>query len=222
MLPQPAASCGNRRDPGFERQGSNAVACGCTTRRGNAHRTDTAENREVLYPWHPWAGCIVLVHEVIEKADGVVLRCSRDGGATGRWLELAAWMFDRVACLPMQLARRPCADFAALSRLSALLAETAGCDGRISSSNTPVLGSTGEPCDQNPGDAHATPRPPSCESSQANPSARPIRFIRPDRIRSADVANASRRDASGSDRPHGAASPRTRPRRSSDPDGGGR
>lgn len=152
----------------------------CTTRRGNAHRTDTAENREVLYPWHPWAGCIVLVQEVIEKADGVVLRCSRDSGATGRWLELPAWMFDRVACLPMQLARRPCVDFAALSRLSALLAETAGCDGRISSSNTP------------------------------------------DQLRSADMANAPRRNASGSDRPHGAASPRTRPRPSSDPDGGGR
>ena len=60
----------------------------CTTRSGNAHKTDKAEERGVLYPWHPWVGCVVLVHEVIEKADGVVLRCSRDGEATGRWLEL--------------------------------------------------------------------------------------------------------------------------------------
>ncbi len=51
----------------------------CTTRRGNAHRTDDAEECEVLYPWHPWAGCIVRVHETVEKADGTVLRCSRDG-----------------------------------------------------------------------------------------------------------------------------------------------
>jgi hypothetical protein len=49
----------------------------CTTRRGNAHRTDKAEEREVLYPWHPWVGHVVVAHEVIEKADGVVLRCSR-------------------------------------------------------------------------------------------------------------------------------------------------
>jgi hypothetical protein len=222
MLPRPAASVRSRRDPASERQGSNADACGCTTRSGNAHKTDKAEERGVLYPWHPWVGCVVLVHEVIEKADGVVLRCSRDGEATGRWLELPAWMFDRATCLSMQVACRPRVDFAALLVLSALLAETVGCDGRASSSNTPVSGSAREPCDQNPGDAHATPLPPSCESSQANSSARPIRFIGPDRLRSADVANASRGDASGSDRPHGTASPRTRSRRSSDPDGGGR
>jgi hypothetical protein len=221
MLPRPAAGVRSRRDPASERQGSNAGACGCTTRSGNAHKTDKAEEREVLYPWHPWVGCVVLVHEVIDKADGVVLRCSRDGEATGRWLELPAWMFDRAACLPMQVARRPRVDFGALSALSVLLAETVGCDGRTSSSNTPVSGSAREPCDQNPGDAHAT-LPPSCESSQANPSARPIRFIGPDRLRSADVANASRGDASGSDRPHGAASPRTRPRRSSGSHRGGR
>ena len=87
----------------------------CTTRSGNAHTTDKSEEREVLYPWHPWVGCVVLVHAVIEKADGVVLRCSRDGEATGRRLELPARMFDRAACLPMQVARRPRVDFAALS-----------------------------------------------------------------------------------------------------------
>jgi hypothetical protein len=25
------------------------------------------EEREVLYPWHPWVGCIVRVHEMVEK-----------------------------------------------------------------------------------------------------------------------------------------------------------
>jgi len=64
-----------------------------TTRSGTAHKTDKVEERGVLYPWHPWVGCVVLVHDVIEKADGVVLRCSRDGEATVRWLELPAWMF---------------------------------------------------------------------------------------------------------------------------------
>ena len=146
----------------------NVAVLRCTTRSGNAHRTGKAEAREVFYPWHPWVGCVVLVHETIEKADSVVLRCSRDDGLTGRWLELPAWMFDRAACLLMQVARHPHVDFVALSALSALLAETVKCDGRPSSSNTPVSGSASEPCDQNPGDAHATPLPPSCKASQVH------------------------------------------------------
>ena len=161
-IAQPAMRRVRARTPRAPAPGSrsrHAAALCCTTRRGNAHKTDEAEEREVLYPWHPWVGCVVLVHEVIEKADGVVLRCSRDGEVAGRWLELTAWMFDRAACLPMQVARRPRVDFAALSVLLALLAETVGCDGRASSSNTPVSGSAREPCDQNPGDAHATPLP---------------------------------------------------------------
>jgi hypothetical protein len=95
----------------------------CTTRRGNAHRTDHAEECEVLYPWHPWAGCIVRVHEAVEKVDGTVLRCSRDGAAAERWLELPAWMFDRAMCLPMRIARDPFVEFAALAQLRELLAE---------------------------------------------------------------------------------------------------
>jgi hypothetical protein len=67
------------------RQGSNVVGGNCTTRRQNAHRT---EQRKVLYPWHPWAGCIVHIHEVIEKAAGDVGRCSHADGASGRPLEL--------------------------------------------------------------------------------------------------------------------------------------
>jgi hypothetical protein len=62
--------------------GSAGERC-CSTRRGNAHRTEVAEEREVLYPWHPWAGCIVHVHEAIEKVDGIVLRCSRVGALVG-------------------------------------------------------------------------------------------------------------------------------------------
>jgi hypothetical protein len=34
---------------------------------------NVTEPREVLYPWHPWAGCIVHVHEMIEKASGNAL-----------------------------------------------------------------------------------------------------------------------------------------------------
>lgn len=52
---------------------------------------------ELLYPWHPWARCLVHIHEVVEKAGGEVLRCSLTGRASGRWLEIPAWMFDRAA-----------------------------------------------------------------------------------------------------------------------------
>jgi hypothetical protein len=38
----------------------------------------------------------VWVHAVIEKADGVFFRCTLDGTETGRFLEIPAWMFDRL------------------------------------------------------------------------------------------------------------------------------
>jgi hypothetical protein len=69
------------------------------------HATEVGQEREVLYSWHPWAGCIVRVHETVEKVDGTVLRCSREGGSTERWLELPVWMFDRARCQPMRIAR---------------------------------------------------------------------------------------------------------------------
>src|SRR5271169_3315948 len=52
---------------------------------------------QLLYPWHPWAGCLVNVHEVVEKAGREIFRCSLSGRASGRWLEIPAWMFDRAA-----------------------------------------------------------------------------------------------------------------------------
>ena len=104
------------------RQGSNVAAGRCTTRRSNAHRT---EERKVLYPWHPWAGCIVHIHAVIEKAAGNVVRCSHDDGASGRLLELPIWMFDRAACAPMRVETFPQADIAALQAF----ADIARCDG---------------------------------------------------------------------------------------------
>jgi hypothetical protein len=74
------------------------------------------------------------VHETVEKADSTVLRCSRNGGATERWLEPPALIFDRAACLLMGIARDPRVDLAALSVLQALIAEAAECSGQILSS----------------------------------------------------------------------------------------
>lgn len=206
------------------RQGSNAVSGRCTTRRPNAHRTDDWQQREVLYRWHPWAGCVVHVHGLIEKASGDVLRCSRDDEAPGRWLELPAWMFDRAACLPMEIAACPRVDLAALSELWALLGEAAGGDGQTSL-NAPDSGAAGESHDPNRGDAHATPRSPSRELSEASPTTRPVRSAKCDQLGSvgASVAAASGRDAPGGDGSHRAPPLRRRPRRSrSSPEGGGR
>jgi len=73
---------------------------------------------------------VVDVHAVIEKSSGAVLRCSERGSGE-RWLELPAWMFDRAACLAVEIAVRPRVDMAVLSALGALLAAA----GRPPSSN---------------------------------------------------------------------------------------
>ena len=118
----------------------------CTTRLQNSHRT---EKREVFYLWHPWAGCIVQIHEVVEKASGNVARCSRDGVAEYRSLELPTWMFDRAACASMRMDTRPWVDVAALDALTTLLAEVAVTD--AAPSNAPVPGAQKASCDENPG-----------------------------------------------------------------------
>jgi len=94
---------------------TNACAFRCTTRLQNTHRT---EKREVFYLWHPWAGCIVHIHEVVEKASGNVARCSRDSELVYRAMELPTWMLDRAACASMHT--RPRGDVAALDALTTL------------------------------------------------------------------------------------------------------
>src|ERR1700676_498836 len=84
----------------------------CTTRRRNAH--GIAEY-ELLYPWHPWAGCLVHIHEVVEKAGREVFRCSLSGRASGRWLEIPAWMFDRAARAAWRVGAAPYVDIAVLT-----------------------------------------------------------------------------------------------------------
>ena len=151
-IAQPAMRRVLARTPPEPEPGSrsrHAAAPCCTTRRGNAHRTGIAEEREVLYPWHPWAGCVVHVHQAIEKVDGTILRCSRVGGGPG--LELPAWMFDRSICLAMRIVRDPYVEFAALGVLRELLANVDSKHGRCLSSNTPVSGAVSGARDQNRG-----------------------------------------------------------------------
>tara|TARA_R110002167_G_scaffold38412_17_gene119658 strand:- start:952 stop:1638 length:687 start_codon:yes stop_codon:yes gene_type:complete len=60
-----------------------------------------------LYPWHPWSGRQVHIHEVIEKGNVTVFRCSLSGHASDRWLEVPAWMFDRTADASWRIAAVP-------------------------------------------------------------------------------------------------------------------
>jgi hypothetical protein len=90
------------------------------------------------------AGCIVHIHEVIEKASGHVARCSRDDDeVVYRTLELPTWMFDRAVCSRMRMDTRPRPDVTALDALATLLAEVAVRD--AAPSNAPVPGAQVEP-----------------------------------------------------------------------------
>ena len=128
------------------RQGFDVVCGRCTTRFENAHRTIL---RELLYRYHPWSGRRVCVHGAIEKADGVVFRCTLSGSEADRGLEIPAWMFDRTVC-PDQEA--PFVSMGALAALSTLL-DLALKDG-VASSNVPLSSASRTSRDQNRGEAH--------------------------------------------------------------------
>jgi hypothetical protein len=135
------------------------VAAGCCTRRrDNAHKI---KELEVLYRWHPWFGHVVHVHEVIEQRAVSIVRCSLDGDASARWLELPQWMFDRAACLSIRLAASPHVDCAALIALKTCLADASGAGLRGGPlSNASVSGAGRSSRSQNRGVAHAAQVPP--------------------------------------------------------------
>jgi hypothetical protein len=95
----------------------------------------------------------VAIHEAVEKADGVVFRCTLSGSAADRWLEVPAWMFDRAACPhPPRLTASPFVSMDALSMLSDLLRRAL--KSPLSSSNAPHSGASKSSHDQNRGEAH--------------------------------------------------------------------
>src|SRR3979409_2107142 len=178
----------------------------CTTRRRNAH--GIAEY-ELLYPWHPWAGCLVHIHEVVEKAGREVFRCSLSGRASGQWLEIPAWMFDRAAGAAWRVGAAPYVDIAVLTALATLLQDVTSVSGAPSQlrDSSAALGSH----DANREDVHAAPAYRSPPSSQQSTSVRS--FLRPALRRGADAAMAgvARRDAPYTDEADGP--PDVRPRR---------
>ena len=184
----------------------------CTTRRGNAHGT---EEREVHYAFHPWTGCIVHIHEVIKKPSGDVVRCSRDGDATGRWLELPTWMLDRAACAAIRVEKGPCVHMAALSALMAVIRQASG-DGdgtHLVTSNALISGVTKNSHGSNRRVSDATPQsPPGC--SKHSETVRPVRSSERSRHRrgAARLADTARSDAPYADRPFDPPNPRPRTR----------
>src|SRR6202045_4334248 len=165
-----------------------ACARYCTTRRRNAH--GIAEY-ELLYPWHPWAGCLVHIHEVVEKAGREVFRCSLSGRASGRWLEFPAWMFDRAARAAWRVGAAPYVDIAVLTALATLLQDVTSVSGAPSQlrDSSAALGSH----DANRGDVHAAP---AYRSSPSSHQCKSIRSVLRPALRGADAAMAgvARRD----------------------------
>src|SRR5258708_1092486 len=155
-LPSGSAGCTVGRsmpDRAAGRRGSSAAGGDCTRRFENAHRTIL---RELLYPWHPWFGKLVAIHETIDKAGGVVFRCTLGGAHADRWLEIPAWMFDRAACPdPPRLVTTPFVNMSALSALFDLLPQALK-KRRSSSSKAPLSRASKFSHDQNRGwDDHA-------------------------------------------------------------------
>ena len=90
-----------------------------TTQQRNTHNI---ESREVRYPWHPWCGRVVAVHQTFAKSGrGVVSHCRIEENAEARHLEIPEWMFDSSICRRMQLAAVPTVSCEALLDLKSLL-----------------------------------------------------------------------------------------------------
>ena len=143
----------------------------CRTRRQNAHVID---GREVLYPWHPWFGLGVHVHQTIDKRLAGVFRCSLDGVRAGRWIELPAWMFERSTCLPMRIASSPRVQSGALVGLQNLLREPTNAASATGPSRVPVSGAGRDPRHQNRRSTDAKPAPRSRETPAASLTVRSV------------------------------------------------
>jgi len=161
MLPTDCA----RRNSGSPCPGRDGSEPRCTTQR---HKTHVTEAVEVLYPWHPWFGRVVYIHEVIERGGQRIFRCDLGEKQTARCMDVPAWMFDRAACLRIRRADTPEVELAALICLKALLAEVANRESAVAA----MVGARHS--FESRGDADATP-----QSSISNCSTRSVPTVDP-------------------------------------------
>src|SRR5579885_175390 len=80
--------------------------------------------REVLYPWHPLRGVVVIVKSVHRRGDIGIFRCHLPGNERRDCFEVPAWMFDREVCSRMEVLPSPRPSLACLLDLKRLLNET--------------------------------------------------------------------------------------------------
>lgn len=124
----------------------NGAENGCTTERQNTHGTEV---HELLYPWHPWSGRLIHIHQVLDKGIAV-FRCSLTSDAADRWLEIPVWMFDRIASAHWRTMPVPHVELASLRALARIL-EEAG-----TRSQREEIGAASDSHKASRGDVHAT------------------------------------------------------------------
>ena len=219
MPPPSTADVRSRPDPACADQGWNAVGVGCTTRRQNTHGI---EEREVLYPWHPWAGRLARVNEVVERKGGDVFRCVCRERSMDVVQDLPSWMFDRAACATVRILMNPLVDLAALRVLRALLNNITKDRALAQSppSNTPFLDATLRSHDQNRGETHARPATSSSSTSERDTAVRSIRGSRRRTAAKTRLGHAADADPPGADGSHGAIDPRSQRERTRAPSEG--
>ena len=173
-----------------------------TTRLENAHNS---EFRELLYPWHPWSGLRIGIHEAIERPGGVVFRCDLTASDANRWLEIPAWMFDRSACAEVRLAVEPHTNLSALVMVGALLRDVR--NKRSTASDAADSGLSPLSGDQNQGEIHATPEQTEIGTPPRAAANRPVRRERADHGRHAGLVRTPHGDAGGTNHPDNEADP---------------
>lgn len=146
--------------------------------------------REVPYPLHPWVGCQVDIHEVIDKNGQMICRCSRANSTSSRWSEIPAWMFERTVCVTGRFSTAQRVDIGALRVPARLLWDAMPIS--IAQDLGAALGSH----DSDQRVAHATPA--------KTISIEPIRSQQRAKSAKASLASATRRDAPRADATDGA------------------
>src|SRR4051812_3010873 len=163
-----AARTGERQRtlPAWPSAGWYAADAGCTTLHHKSHSIGSGDQVAIAYAWHPWAGRLVHVREVIERTTGVSARCGLVDAAADRVQDIPVWMLDAAICRSMRASEGPVAATPALRTLRSLLSEVMKRTSAVSSLD-PQIASP----DCHRGDRHA---PPALSASAAGPPTRPV------------------------------------------------
>jgi hypothetical protein len=154
------------REPAAGSREKRADGHGCTALHHKTHSIGSGDEVAIAYAWHPWAGRLVHVREVIERTTGVSARCGLVDVAADRVQEIPVWMLDAAICRSMRASDGSVAALPALRTLRSLLSEAMKRTPAVSSPD-PQIASP----DCHRGDRHA---PPALSASKAGPPTRPV------------------------------------------------